>query len=75
MNKTPKPASPGKLSSRMAMASVLAAGTTWGSIGLFSRGLSSAGISPASIAIVRNVGSCLMLFFFFLLADRSVFRI
>ena len=75
MNETPKTASPGKLSSRMAMAFVLAAGTTWGSIGLFSRGLSSAGISPASIAIVRNVGSCLMLFFFFLLADRSVFRI
>ena len=54
---------------------VLAAGILWGLIGIFSRNLSFAGLSPQSIVLVRNLGGLVLLFLLFLLTDRSVFKI
>lgn len=54
---------------------ILLSGTLWGLIGLFNRSLSAAGFSPRSIVAVRNLGGLLVLGLFFLLFDRSVFRI
>lgn len=54
---------------------ILAAGSFWGTTGLFNRILSPIGISASSLALVRNVGACLLLALLFLILDRSVFRI
>lgn len=54
---------------------ILFAGLLWGMIGLFSRNLSFGGLSPSSIVLVRNFGGLIVLTLFFLLKDRSIFRI
>ena len=54
---------------------VLSAGILWGLIGIFSRALSAAGLSPRSIVLVRNLGGLVLLVVLFLLTDRSVFKI
>ena len=54
---------------------VLSAGILWGLIGIFSRNLAAAGLSPQSIVLVRNLGGLALLAVLFLLRDRSVFRI
>ena len=64
-----------KIKTYLPHALVLSGGTLWGCIGLFSRSLSSAGLSVRSIVLVRNFGSLLMLGIFLLIFDRSVFKI
>ena len=54
---------------------VLLAGILWGLIGIFSRALSAAGLSPRSIVLVRNLGGLVLLGILFLCTDRSVFKI
>ena len=54
---------------------ILLGGTLWGLIGLFNRNLSAGGFSSFSIVLVRNLGSLLVLGLFFLIFDRSIFRI
>ena len=54
---------------------ILSAGFLWGLIGLFSRNLAAAGLSPFSIVVVRNIGGLILLGLIFLVLDRSVFRI
>lgn len=56
-------------------AAVLAAAALWGVIGLWSRRLMAAGLSPLSIVAVRNFGGMVLLGLFFALRDRSVFRV
>ena len=59
----------------LAIACILAAGTLWGCLGLFNRGLSALGIAPTTIVLLRNFGACAILAVFFLCRDRSIFRI
>lgn len=54
---------------------LIAAGVSWGFIGLFTRKLSAAGISADNIAALRCIGSALFLFLCFALTDRAAFRI
>ena len=54
---------------------ILAAGALWGSMGLFVRNLNDAGLGSAEIAQLRCVVTALILFFFLLVRDRSLFRI
>ncbi len=56
-------------------AAILAAAALWGVIGLWNRKLMAAGLSPFSIVVVRNLGGCALLVLFFLVKDRSVFRV
>jgi len=58
-----------------AAAAVLAGAALWGLIGLWNRKLMAAGLSPLSIVTVRNMGGCALLSLFFLVRDRSVFRV
>lgn len=58
-----------------ASAAILAAAALWGIIGLWNRRLMAAGLSPLSIVVVRNLGGCALLVLFFLVRDRSVFRV
>jgi len=58
-----------------AAAAVLAGAALWGLIGLWNRRLMAAGLSPLSIVTVRNSGGCVLLSLFFLVRDRSVFRV
>ena len=58
-----------------AAAAVLAAAVSWGIIGLWNRRLMAAGLSPRSIVLVRNCGGMALLSLFFLVRDRSVFRV
>lgn len=75
MKPSVSPPSAEKKKSYQAMACVMAAGTSWGCIGLFNRGLAAMGISSASVVLIRNVGACILLALLFLLTDRSIFRI
>ena len=59
----------------LAMAAIMSAATLWGSMGIFSRGIGALDISVTSVAIIRNFGAFLLMAMFFLLTDRSVFRI
>lgn len=54
---------------------VLAAGICWGIIGLFSRPLASAGISPAGITILRCLTVSLCLFLYLLVRNPGLLRI
>lgn len=54
---------------------ILLAGSLWGVIGLFTRTLSSAGLSASSIVCIRNVGGLILLGLFLLIYDRSLFKI
>ena len=58
-----------------AAAAILAAAAWWGVIGLWNRNLMAAGLSPLSIVVVRNLGGMALLALFFLVRDRSVFRV
>ena len=58
-----------------AAAAILAAAVLWGVIGLWNRNLMAAGLSPLSIVVVRNLGGMALLALFFLVRDRSVFRV
>ena len=70
MNKTEKTKGQG-----VAYASILLAATLWGILGLWTRQLMAGGLSPFSIAVVRNFGGMLMLVAIFAVKDRSVFRV
>lgn len=59
----------------LAMAAIMGAATLWGCMGIFSRGIGALDISVTSVAIIRNFGAFLLMAMFFLLTDRSVFRI
>lgn len=54
---------------------ILLAGSLWGVIGLFTRTLSSAGLSASSIVCIRNVGGLILLCLFLLIFDRTLFKI
>lgn len=54
---------------------ILLAGSLWGLIGLFTRNLSTIGLSASSIVVVRNIGGLLVLGLVLLVWDRSVFKI
>ena len=54
---------------------VLASGVLWGLIGIFNRRLTAAGFSVASIVLIRNLGSMVLLGLLFLIKDRNIFRI
>ena len=58
-----------------ACAAILAAGTLWGIIGIWSRRLMAAGLSPGSIVLLRNLGGAVLLSAVLALRDRSVFRV
>ena len=64
-----------KKSPRGAYASILAAATLWGLIGLWNRNLMAGGFSPTDIVVVRNFGGMLLLLVIFAVKDRGVFRI
>ncbi len=54
---------------------VLASGILWGLIAIFNRRLTAAGFSVASIVLIRNLGSMLVLGALFVLKDPKIFRI
>ena len=54
---------------------ILTGAALWGIIGLWNRRLLSAGLSPADIVVIRNFGGMALLSLFFLMRDRSVFRV
>lgn len=54
---------------------LIAAGVSWGFIGLFTRHLSTAGVGADNIAALRCVGSALFLACYFAVTDRSAFHI
>ena len=64
-----------KKSAAGACLSILAAAALWGIIGVWNRRLMAAGVSPASIVVVRNFGGMALLSAVFALRDRSVFRV
>ena len=64
-----------KKSPRGAYASILAAATLWGIIGLWNRQLMAGGFSPTTIVVVRNLGGMVLLLAVFAVKDRSVFRV
>ena len=66
---------PSRKGAHQAMACIMAAATMWGCIGLFNRNIAAFDISASSIVLVRNLGACILLALFFLITDRSVFRI
>lgn len=55
--------------------SILAAGITWGMIGLFNRQLLAGGFTPSAIVLTRNFGGLLLMTILFFFMDRSIFRI
>lgn len=59
----------------LSMAAIMGAATLWGCMGIFSRGIAAMDISVTSVAILRNLGACLLMGLFFLLTDRSIFRV
>lgn len=59
----------------LAIVCILLAGSLWGCLGLFNRNLSSLGISPETVVMLRNLGACAILALIFLFYDRSIFRI
>ena len=71
-----KPTEPNtKRQKHLAMAAIMTAATLWGSMGIFSRGIAAMDISVTSVAIIRNLGACILMGLFFLLTDRSIFRV
>ena len=55
----------------LAMAAIMGAATLWGSMGIFSRGIAAMDISVTSVAIIRNLGACILMGLFFLLTDSN----
>ena len=58
-----------------AAAAILTAAALWGIIGLWNRRLMTAGLSPLSIVLVRNLGGMMVLALYFAVRDRGVFRV
>ncbi|MDD6571265.1 MAG: DMT family transporter [Thermoflexaceae bacterium] len=58
-----------------AVSEVLLAGFCWGLIGLFTRPLSQAGMSPMQITAVRCIVAGAALFFYLLIKDKKVLKI
>ena len=54
---------------------ILLAGSLWGLIGLFNRGLTAGGLSSASIVVVRNLGGLVLMAVLFGLFDREVLAV
>lgn len=69
-----KPANPNR-QKHLSTAAIMGAATLWGCMGIFSRGIAAMDISVTSVAILRNLGACLLMGLFFLLTDRSIFRV
>lgn len=69
-----KPANPNR-QKHLSTAAIMGAATLWGCMGIFSRGIAAMDISVTSVAILRNLGACLLMGLFFLIADRSIFRV
>lgn len=69
-----KPANPNR-QKHLSTAAIMGAATLWGCMGIFSRGIAAMDISVTSVAILRNLGACLLMAIFFLLTDRSIFRV
>ncbi|MBP3318863.1 MAG: EamA family transporter [Ruminiclostridium sp.] len=69
-----KPANPNR-QKHLSTAAIMGAATLWGCMGIFSRGIAAMDISVTSVAILRNLGACLLMSLFFLIADRSIFRV
>lgn len=57
------------------VAAVLCAGFFWGILGNFVKIATAAGLTALQIGALRNSLACLMMFFFLLCTDRSLFRI
>lgn len=64
-----------KKTNYLAILCILLAGSMWGCIGIFNRGIAGLSISASSIVMVRNFGACVLLAILFLIVDRSVFKI
>jgi len=58
-----------------ACASVLAAASLWGILGLWNRALTAGGVSPMGIVAMRNLGGMVLLCTIYAVRDRSVFRV
>lgn len=64
-----------KSKGKISVLQILAAGFGWGIIGVFSRPLSQAGMSPVQITFARSAIVAIGMALFLLLTDRSQFRI
>ena len=64
-----------KISERQASLSVLTAAAFWGAIGLFTRSLSAAGMTPLGIAFFRSLTAALLLALILAVTDKGAFRI
>ena len=54
---------------------VLIAGTLWGAMGIFVRGLASCGLSSLEICFVRMVASTILMTGYFLVFNRAALKI
>ena len=54
---------------------ILAAASGWGIIGVFSRPLAAAGLTPIQITFVRNIITAVLMGIFLLVKDRSLLKI
>lgn len=54
---------------------VISGAVLWGLISLFSNTLAENGITPENIVAIRSFGAVLLLFFIFILKDKSIFKI
>ena len=59
----------------LAMGSIMAAGTLWGCMGVFTRGIADLGLGATSVMIIRNLGACILMGLIFLVIDRSIFPV
>ena len=55
--------------------SVLAAGTLWGTMGIFVRAMNAAGLAAMEVVELRILSGCLLVGLFLLLGKRELFRI
>ncbi|MBQ7152875.1 MAG: EamA family transporter [Clostridia bacterium] len=53
---------------------ILLAGCMWGTMGLYVRHLTAAGMTSMQISWIRSIGSCLLFALILLIKDRSLFR-
>ena len=63
------------MNKKFASASILMAGTLWGIIALFVRGLNANGFESMEIVALRGFGALLLMFVGLLIYDRTLFRI
>ena len=60
---------------RNASLAVLAAGTLWGSMGIFVRVMNAAGLSSMEVVALRILSGCLLVGLFLFLGKRELFRV